>query len=287
MPNIIEIQNLKKQYPNFALSEISFSLEEGSIMGLIGENGAGKTTTLKAMLGLIQKDGGSVRLLGKELCTQNKREIFEQIGVVFEQAGFHDSLRAPQISAILANTYKNWDKALFDRYLCRFSLPLDKPIKHFSTGMKRKLALSAALSHHPKLLILDEATSGLDPVVREEFLDIFLEFIQREECSILISSHITSDLDKIADNITFLHQGHLVFSKNKDMLLEEMGVLKCPLSKLSNLPKDQAVRYRKNQFGAEVLLTDKKKFLQENPSAIVDPVSTEEIMLFYARGQAL
>ena len=188
---------------------------------------------------------------------------------------------------MLSGIYTDWDQKKFTDYLKQFHLPEKKRLKTFSTGMKVKLEFAAALSHNPKLLILDEATNGLDPVFREEILEILREFTEQEDHSVLISSHITSDLDKIADNITFLHQGHLVFSKNKDMLLEEMGVLKCPLSQLSNLPKDQAVRYRKNQFGAEVLLTDKKKFLQENPSAIVDPVSTEEIMLFYARGQAL
>ncbi len=287
MANAIEISNLSKKYRNFELSNVSFSLPEGSIMGLIGENGAGKTTTLKAILGLIKKDGGAVRLLGHEMDPRNEREIREQIGVVFEESNFHDSLRTPQISSILGKVYQSWDSALFGRYLSKFSLPSDKPIKQFSTGMKRKLSLSAALAHHPKLLILDEATSGLDPVVRDEILDLFLEFIQREDHSILLSSHITSDLDKIADYITFLHGGRVIFSQSKDELLEQMGVLKCPLEQLAHFPREQILRYRENQFGAEALIADKALFLQQHPGAIVDPASTEEIMLFYVRGKLL
>lgn len=287
MANAIEITDLSKQYKNFALSGVSFSLPEGSILGLIGENGAGKTTTLKAILGLIQKDGGTVRLLGQEVTPQNERKIREQVGVIFEESNFHDSLRTPQISAILGRIYQNWDEALFGRYLSKFSLPSDRPIKQFSTGMKRKLSLSAALAHHPKLLILDEATSGLDPVVRDEILDLFLEFIQQEDHSILLSSHITSDLDKIADYITFLHEGRVVFSRGKDELLEQMGILKCPLDQLAHFPKNQVLRYRKNKFGAEALIANKTLLMQQHPDAIIDPASTEEIMLFYVRGQSL
>lgn len=287
MKNAIEVTGLTKAYPNFSLSDVSFALPEGSILGLIGENGAGKTTTLKAILGLIQRDGGTIKLLGREVLSKNKQEIHEQIGVVFDEGNFHDALKAPQISSFLGKIYRNWDSELFIHYLKQFSLPSDKPLKQYSTGMKRKLSLCAALAHHPKLLILDEATSGLDPVVRDEMLDLFLEFIQQEDHAILLSSHITSDLDKIADYITFLHEGRVIFSRSKDDLLENMGVLKCSVEQLHSLPREQIIRYRENQFGAEALIEDKAAFRRLHPEAIIDPASTEEIMLFYVRGQSL
>ena len=286
MKQALHIKNLTKKYKDFTLDHISLDLPYGMILGLIGENGSGKSTLINSILNIVKADYDEVHILGQDLKSQEK-EIKKEIAVIFNDSHYGENLTPLFIGKMLSGIYTDWDQKKFTDYLKQFHLPEKKRLKTFSTGMKVKLEFAAALSHNPKLLILDEATNGLDPVFREEILEILREFTEQEDHSVLISSHITSDLDKIADNITFLHQGHLVFSKNKDMLLEEMGVLKCPLSKLSNLPKDQAVRYRKNQFGAEVLLTDKKKFLQENPSAIVDPVSTEEIMLFYARGQAL
>ena len=193
----ITIKNLNKTYKDFSLQDISFSVPKGSVMGFVGENGAGKTTTLKAILNLISYDSGNIEIFGLD-SKKNEKEIKEQIGVVFEGSNFHENL--------------NTDNKL---------------IKEFSKGNKMKLSIAVALSHKPKLLILDEATSSLDPIVREEILDIFLDFIQDEEHSIILSSHITSDLDKIADYITFIHKGKIVFSENKDELIDTMGVLKC------------------------------------------------------------
>lgn len=284
MTDAIRIQNLCKQYDRFALKNVSFNLPQGSIMGFIGENGAGKTTTLKALLGLIRCESGRVQFFGKDFAG-HETEIKEEIGVVFDESNFHDSLQAKDVSSILSHIYKNWDDALFFQYLRTFQLPERKRIKEFSRGMKTKLSIAAALAHHPKLLILDEATSGLDPVVREEILDIFLDFIQEEDHSVLISSHITSDLDKIADYITFIHQGQIVFSKPRDELLDDLGILKCSTQTLSAIDPQYIIRVRRGSYGTEALIKDKHHFRATHPGLIVDNTNTEEIMLFYNRGE--
>ena len=207
MNTILKVEHLSKKYEHFCLRDISFSLPSGCIMGLIGENGAGKTTTLKLILNLIRRDGGSVEIFGKD-GIQEEKSVKEQIGVVLDEGGFHEMLTPRDIGNIMKGVYlKSWDGALYQRYLERFSLPGRKQIKEFSRGMKVKLSIAAALSHHPRFLLLDEATSGLDPVMRDEILDIFQEFITEENHAVLLSSHITSDLEKIADYITLSTKG--------------------------------------------------------------------------------
>ncbi len=286
MEYAIDVHGLSKSYPGFKLNDVSFSLPRGSIMGFIGENGSGKTTTIKAILGLIHKDCGSVSLLGAEA---GDSAVKEKIGVVFDECSIHDTFTAQEAEKIFARIFKNWDHALFRKYLHDFTLPADKKIMTFSRGMKMKLSIAVALAHHPDLLILDEATSGLDPVVREEILDIFMDFIQDETHAILLSSHITSDLDKIADYITFIHHGRILFSTERDRILSEMGILKCGADELNALSaeRDNLLRLRKNQFGCEVLLKDRQKFAADHPASIIDPVTTEALMLFYARGEEL
>lgn len=279
----ITIKNLNKTYKDFSLQNVSFSVPKGSIMGFVGENGAGKTTTLKAILNLISYDSGNIEVLGLDN-KKNEKEIKEQIGVVFEGSNFHENLNLDNVSKIMSKIYKNWNHALFKDYLKKLRVPENKLIKEFSKGNKMKLSIAVALSHSPKLLILDEATSSLDPIVREEILDIFLDFIQDEEHSIILSSHITSDLDKIADYITFIHKGNIVFSENKDELINNMGILKCKPSDFDNISKEDYSYYRKSQFGYEVLLNDKYKFIARHPNFVVDNASIEEIMLFYVRG---
>ncbi len=208
MKNALELSHITKDYGSFRLDDISFSLPGGAILGLIGENGAGKTTTIKCILNLIHRDAGEIRVLGQDNLAQ-ERAIKEDLGVVLDESVFHDSLRPRDVDRIMARLYKGWDSALFARYCGKFSLPNEKTIKEFSKGMKMKLSIAAALAHRPRLLILDEATSGLDPVAREEILDEFLDFIQDEEHSVLLSSHITSDLEKCADYIVYLHRGEL------------------------------------------------------------------------------
>lgn len=214
MDAILQVNNLTKQYSDFKLDNVSFSLPKGTIMGLIGENGAGKSTTINAILDLIKKDDGTVTFWGQEL-SSDPRRLKEDIGVVFDGINFYETLTPAKIGQISKAAYTQWDQHLYNEYLTKFQLPTKNEVKTFSKGMKMKLCIAVALSHHPKLLILDEATSGLDPVMRDDILDVFLDFVQDEQHSILMSSHITTDLEKIADYITFIHQGKVMFCKTK------------------------------------------------------------------------
>ncbi|MEL1134737.1 ABC transporter ATP-binding protein [Desulfitobacterium sp. THU1] len=279
MENVLEVKNLSKDYEGFHLQNVSFSLPKGCIMGLIGENGAGKSTTIKLLLNLIHRDGGDIQIFSKCNLTHEKA-IKEELGVVLDESNFPDNLCARDIDLVMKSVYAKWDQNVFSSYLRRFALPDRKRVKDYSKGMKMKLSIAVALSHHPRFLILDEATSGLDPMVREEILDIFLEFIQDEEHSILISSHIISDLEKIADYITFIHKGKVMFSEVKDSLLEDYGILKCTHTEFDQLDKELIIGCRKNQFGVEALVRRKKlqgKFL-------IDSAGIEDIMLFHSRG---
>lgn len=278
----LQVEHLCKSYGSFALQDVSFSLPKGSVMGFIGENGAGKTTVIKTILGMVQKDSGSIRLFGKEQ-QGDMLDAKQDIGVVFDGSNFHDPLRATDISAMMETIYHNWDRTLFDQYLYQFQIPSRKLFKELSRGMKMKLSIATAIAHHPKLLILDEATSGLDPIVRDEILDVFFELIQDEERSILMSSHITSDLQKIADYITFIHQGKILLSEEKDLMLENYRILKCPKTQASRIAPSDVVRLRENEFGCEFLILREhenryREYLLEQPSL-------EDIMLFFVRGK--
>ena len=257
MSNAIEIRNLSKSYKGFELKDISFDLPKGTIMGLIGENGAGKTTIIKTLLDISFKDRGDIKIFGKDMDKSTR----EDIGVVLDDGFFSDYLKANTLPSIMKNIYKNWDTEKYFYYLKRLNIPEDKIIKQLSRGNKMKLGIALALSHNPKLLILDEPTSGLDPIVREEILDIFQEFIQDEENSVLVSSHITSDLEKIADYITFIQSGELVFSKEKDLLLYDYGIYKTSIDDLDIIDKDFIEKYRKHNYSVDILVknVDKKK----------------------------
>lgn len=284
MENILEIRNLTKTYPGFQLKNISLTIPKGTIMGFIGENGAGKTTTIKAILQLIQADSGSISVFGKDMKGHEKLNK-EDIGVVLNGSLFPEGIKCKKIDGVLKNIYQNWDSPLYMQYLQRFSVPLDKQIKELSTGMKMKLSIAIALAHHPKLLILDEATSGLDPIVREEILDIFLEFIQDEEHSVFISSHITSDIEKVADYVTFLHNGSILLSEEKDVLLSNYGILKTTSATFATLSKSEYAGYRKNSYVIEVLVKDKADILRRYPNEVVDPASLEDILLYSVKGE--
>lgn len=283
MQTSIKIENLCKKYQEFELNNVSFSLPMGSIMGFIGENGAGKTTTIKSILNLIHKNDGSITIFEKDHI-KHEKEIKQDIGIVLDECMFPENLNAKQIPLILKNIYHNWDNHLYGQYITRFKLPMNKAVKEFSKGMKMKLAIACALAHKPKLLILDEATSGLDPVVRSEILDVFLEFIQDEQHSILLSSHITSDLEKIADYITFIHEGKIVFSTDKDTILYEYGMLKCTTADLQHIDNNDIITYHKNDFSCEALIKDKARFQSKYPSLVVDSVNLEDIMLMLVKG---
>lgn len=284
MNNALSISGLTKTYADFTLDHVSFDVPIGSIVGLIGENGAGKSTTINAVLGLIQKEAGHVSLLGKETLDN---ETKEQIGVVFDGSNYPEILSPRKIDRIMKNIYDSWDETAYFRLLERFSLPPDKPIKQFSKGMKMKLAITAALSHHSKLLILDEATSGLDPVIRDDILDMLLDFVQEEDHSILVSSHITGDLEKIADYIVFIHKGKVVFSKPKDELMEQYGLLKCGSAQFDALDPSDIIAYRKMDYEWQVLVSDRASMQKKYPKALIVPTTIDEIMLLYVKGTTL
>lgn len=285
MTNMLEVHGLCKDYGDFALKDVSFSLPGGCIMGFVGENGAGKTTTMKGILGLIRPDAGEVKLLGGSLAA-NEMLIKNQIGVVFDESYFHDNLTIHNVDVMLSRIYTNWDSAFFAELCKKFSLPENKPIKSYSRGMKMKLSIAAALAHRPRLLLLDEATSGLDPIVRDEILDVFLDFIKDEEHSILFSSHITSDLEKVADYITFIHQGKVVFSENKDTLIYQYGAVKCTAAAAAAIDKSETLAKLTGAMGTELLIADRESFARRHPGLVVDHVSLEDIMLFYVKGEA-
>ncbi len=280
MDAILQLSGLCKKYDGFSLDNVSFSLPYGCIMGFVGENGAGKSTTIKAVLNLIRRDQGEIQVFGKDNI-QNELEIKEQIGVVFDSLNLPEMIRPLDVGRMMKSVYRQWDGAKYDQYLAQFQLPAKKLVKDLSRGMKMKLAIAVALSHSARLLLLDEATSGLDPIVRDEILDILLEFIQDESCGVLFSSHITGDLEKIADYVTFIHQGKILLSEPKDLLLEKYGVIRCTKEELAALDKSAVVGVRRHQFGVEALV-EKKKI---SGVYTIDKASIEDIMLFIARGE--
>lgn len=284
MDYAIEIKGLSKRFDRFELKNIDLALPKGSILGFIGENGAGKTTTIRLMLNQLRANSGSVRLLGLDHITDEKK-IKNEIGVVFDESSFHENIKPKHISKVLGRIYTEWDEKLFYKYLDSFRLPADKTVKTFSRGMKMKLSIAAALSHHPKLLILDEATSGLDPVVRNEILDLFLEFIQDEDHSIMFSSHITSDLEKVADYVALIHEGKLIFSRSKDELLYDYGLLLCGAEDFQSIDKTDIIGHRGNRFGHEILVKNKEQMKQKYKGLTIDSVTIEDIMLFYVKGE--
>lgn len=284
MTNSIEISGLVKQYPLFTLGAVDLTVPTGSIVGLIGENGAGKTTLLKCLLGICRPTEGSVRLLEQ---SGNDRDVREQVGVVLDECMFSDVLRAADVGSVLGRTYRQWDQGLFDQLLKRFDLPRNLYLKEFSRGMKMKLSLAAALAHHPSLLVLDEATSGLDPVVRDELLEELMAFVSEGDRAILMSSHITTDLEKAADYIAYLHRGKLILFGEKDRLLEEHGRLVCARADLDQVDPAFVLGVRRGTYSTEALIRDKADFCRRYPGLTVDPVSLDEIMVFMERGEAL
>lgn len=276
MEMALEVNNLCKQYQGFSLKNISFSLPKGAIMGFVGENGAGKSTTIKLILDLIKKETGEVNIYGNN---KMEKSMKEQIGVVLDEACFPDELNVKEIDYVMNKIYHTWDKKAFTQWKERFGLPDKKKVKEYSKGMKMKLSIAVALSHGSKLLILDEATSGLDPIVREEILEVFQEFIQNEEHAVFISSHIISDLEKICDYITFIHKGQILFTKEKDSLIEDYGILKCSKEEFQQLNKNMWINYRENQFGVEALVEKKKV----QKGYMLDKATIEDIMLFLAK----
>ena len=268
--------HVTRHYKNFTLDNVSFTLPKGCIMGFIGENGAGKTTTIKLMLDLIRPDSGKIYLLGCD-STKLNDAVREQIGVVLDESHFPEELNVKNIRAIMKLFYKTWDDARFGKFIKKYKVPEDRKIKEFSRGMGMKLTMGVALCHDTKLLILDEATSGMDPVVREEMLDLLLDFIQDEEHSVFISSHILSDLEKICDYIAFIHDGRLIFCENKELIMEKYGILRGSVSDMEALDRDAVIGVRKYAFGVEALVLKDKIPVHFK----VDDAGLEDIMVFF------
>ena len=283
METLLEVNGLTKAYPGFTLDHVSFAVPKGAIVGLVGANGAGKSTTIKAMLGLVNPDEGSASFWGQSLAQAPACK--EEIGVVFDGLNFYQTLTPAQVGRILRAAYRRWDDALYKEYIQRFALPLDKEIRQLSKGMKAKLGIAAALAHRPRLLILDEATSGLDPIVRDEVLDLLLDFVQDERHGVLVSSHITSDLEKVADYITFLHQGKLVFTLEKDLLVDQYGVLHCGAAVFDTLDPADILAWRREAYQYKVLVRDRYQAEKKYPQALVSPAAIEDTMLFYVKGE--
>lgn len=282
MKNAIEVNGLTKHYKDFTLDHVSFQVPAGSIVGFIGENGAGKSTTIKAILDLIQRDGGDVELLGQKNGARNK-ELKEQISVIFDECYFPDSLRVVDVNQMMKQVYRHWEPETFLNYCQRFELPDKKAVKEFSRGMKVKLSIAVALSHQAKLIILDDACGSLDPVVRSEILDLFLEFIQEEDHTVFLSSHITSDIEKICDYIMLIHKGKLLFFENKDALLYDYGIVRCTQEQYKELNPETVLGMRKNRFEIEALVNNRQDLEGRPHEYVVDPASIEDILLYVVK----
>lgn len=294
MENAITVKNLTKRYENFKLNNISFQIPKGSIVGFVGENGAGKSTTIKAILGLMPIEAGEIELLEHKVKPGEKDTAYkEHIGVVFDECNFPVDLRIKYIRKIMQKIYRTWDDDKFEGYLNKFEISADKKVKELSKGMKTKLSIAVALSHDSRLLILDEATSGLDPVIRDEILDIFREFIEDEEHTVFISSHITSDIEKAADYVMMIHKGELLFQKSKDELLYHYGIVRGTKEQIDLIPENLIAGKEENEFGCSALITDKEKllsstFMKEAESSgenkpVVDRAGIEDILLYIVR----
>lgn len=279
--NAIEIRSLCKHYKGFSLDDLNLDLPYGCVLGLVGENGAGKSTTIRLIMDALERDGGTVSVLGADNQSKEFLDLKEDIGVVLDETFVPEVINARQMGKIMAGTYKNWDQAVYDGWIRRFELPLDKKFKDYSRGMTMKLGIAAALSHHPRLLLLDEATGGLDPMVREELLEVFADFAAEEGHAVLLSSHIVSDLERICDYIAFLHKGRLVLCEEKDLLLDKYGILKCSREQLANIPEEAIHGRRVGTYGVEALV--EREFMPRD--AVVDRASLEDIILYMVKGE--
>ncbi len=280
LDNAIEVNGVTKKYDGFTLDSVSFEVPKGVVMGFIGQNGAGKSTTINSILNIIPINDGEIKILGMDHI-KDEKAIKDRIAVVFDELPFHGSFNAKDLSKIFEGIYSNWDKEAYMNYLEQFQLPVKKKIGEFSKGMKMKLQIACALSHNAELLIMDEPTSGLDPIVRDEILRIFMKYLEDGERSILMSSHITSDLEKIADCITFIDNGKILLTGYKDEILDTHGVIKCSKEQYEAMDKEDIVSARINSYGAEVMVSDRRAMGYKYSDLILDPTSLEEIMLFY------
>ena len=282
--NVIELKNVVKDYGDFKLDHISFAVPEGSVCGFIGQNGAGKTTTINLILDIINRDDGKINLFGKPV-DKDHAYVRENVGVVFDEMGFHEFMTAKDINIMMKNIYKNWDEVAFFDYLKRFSLPSKKKCGAFSRGMRMKLQIAAAMSHKAKLLIMDEPTSGLDPIVRNEMIGIFRDFVVEEDHTILLSSHITGDLEKIADEVVFIDGGKIVLSGNKDEILEKHGILKCKKEEASKVSEALIVGVEEEAYSTSILVNDRHAAAKLYPDMVIEEAALEDIMIYYVNAK--
>ena len=284
MEYVLEVNNLTKEYKDFKLDDISLKIPKGSVVGLIGENGAGKSTFINSILNINEPEKGEVKIFNKNI-NEHEKDIKEDIAVIFDKSHYSEYMNAKIIGKMLSKIYKNWDNEKYYSLLENFDLPVNKKIKKFSKGMKMKLEFALAFSHSPKFLILDESTSGLDPVFRDEILELLRSYTENEENSILISSHITSDLDKISDYIAFIHEGKLQFVKEYEDIHDNYGVLSCKKDFFDSLSPDDIVFYRKEAFSYKVLVKNRMELMNVYKDLIIENASVEDVMLFYIKGE--
>ena len=277
--NAIAIKGLTKRYKDFALEDLTLSLPYGCVLGLVGENGAGKSTTIRLIMDAVGRDAGTVEVLGADNQGPDFLRVKEDVGVVLDETFFPEVLTAVQVGKIMADTYKNWDQGAYGGWLQRLGLPEKKKLKDYSRGMTMKLGIAAALSHHPRLLLLDEATGGLDPMVREELLEVFADFASEDGHAVLLSSHIVSDLERICDYIAFLHRGRLVLCEEKDVLLDTYGILKCTREQLANIPEEAIHGKRVGAYGVEALV--ERELIPRGLT--VDRANLEDIILYLVK----
>ena len=284
MDYAIEIDHLTKHYPDFTLNDITLHIPSGSIVGVIGENGAGKSTLIRSMLGIIHCDAQHLQYFGQNF-RENEKEIKEQIAVIFDHTHFNQKFTPKFIGSLMSRTYRNWNMETYQNYLSHFHIPPTKRLEKFSRGMKMKLEFAIAFSHDARLLILDEATSGLDPIVRDDVLSMIRTFTEEENHTVLISSHITSDLDKIADYIAYIHEGRLVFMKSCEEIQEDHGVIHAGKDLLTALNSEDVIAYIKEPYSYSILISHRSSIQQTFPDLEIQRPSVEELMLFYAKGE--
>lgn len=284
MDYILEVDHLTKNYKDFSVKDVSLKIPKGTIMGLIGENGAGKSTIINTILNIAKKDAGEIKIFDKD-AYEYESVIKEDIAVIFDECHYNPNFKINVIGKIMSKIYKNWNQETYLSYIEKFDLPKNKKIKDFSKGMKMKLSFAVAFSHYPKLLILDEATSGLDPIVRDEILDILKDFIMEDENAVLISSHITSDLDKIADYISFIHNGELLFTKTYEDIQDNYGIIRCGKQLFETLNKEDIIAYKKEDFEYQILINERQEFSKIYQDVVIEKADIEDLMLFYIRGE--
>lgn len=282
MNAILDVRGLNKRLGSFRLQDVSFTLQEGCITGFIGINGAGKTTTIKSILGLIPKDSGTIQLFGQDM-SRKERELKNRIGIVFDEGYFYEDLTMAEMKSIIAPAYSNWDSSAFKQNMDRFGLQPGQRISTLSKGMRMKYAIALALSHHADLLIMDEPTSGLDPLIRGEIMDLLLEFMKEDGKSVFFSTHITSDLDRIADMLILIDKGKIIFNEDKDQLLETHGIVKGDKQSLNEHTRSLFLTLRETNYGFEGLTHNKQAVRQHISTAIIEKPTIEDIMLGYVR----